>query len=456
MPHTTHNTTQSLRSSTATGSRQSSANSTQRFWESGNSSGAAGGGSASFFAMSASFVNGLGDMKHIDSSISLRSNKKWTPKRCPPLKDSNSRIYTNDRLQRDESQPDESQLGAHWTASERAQHVAKDKDLQDLLLIQVEKAGVVTAAGYRAVHQNFLYSDVVDQAMINRRRGRSKHNPSQNGLRNSRFGGLVKSAFGQDCSSQPMTKKRSDGSDVSRKLYDADIAFNNIAPRRSQFVTLTPEQRGEILQIETRGQLGRLQRRRESMLASIENMCDAKEDDCAPFSGSLCSQDLLIFATDKDDKAKCLPASVQHERRESIDSLILDDIFGMDGSQFFSSLASEKLPEESNASLDGLTATSTTLSRLDTLSDQFLDVNFDPEPSNVNTNSKGVKNEDEEDADLKSSAYSVTDKCGWLPWPEKKEDESSNGNSCQEQSDGSFMPWPGVPKITRNKHARAA
>ena len=49
------------------------------------------------------------------------------------------------------------------TTSERAQQLAQDDNLQRLLLEEVQKSGFVTAAGYKAVLQKFLHSNIAEE-----------------------------------------------------------------------------------------------------------------------------------------------------------------------------------------------------------------------------------------------------------------------------------------------------
>jgi hypothetical protein len=52
-----------------------------------------------------------------------------------------------------------------WTVAERAELVKSNRDLAVLLEAEVEKSGVVTTGGYRAVHQKFLCSEAVEKEL---------------------------------------------------------------------------------------------------------------------------------------------------------------------------------------------------------------------------------------------------------------------------------------------------
>jgi len=91
-----------------------------------------------------------------------------------------------------------------WTAAERAEHVASDPKLQSLFQAELSKVGVVTTAAYKAVHQQFIYSEPVNQdieyitSLAEAHRRASEDTNNSNGRRgrpmlkrrSSRFGGL--------------------------------------------------------------------------------------------------------------------------------------------------------------------------------------------------------------------------------------------------------------------------
>ncbi|KAL3770981.1 hypothetical protein ACHAW5_000383 [Stephanodiscus triporus] len=120
-------------------------------------------------------------------SGSSSSSSKWIPRR--------NSSWTI------EAQDAEPNCNQQWTAVERAELVARDSSLLSLLEVEVGKSGVVTAAGYKAVHQKFLYSDVVEEEM--NRRG-------------SLFGDLVKTI--QHSNDAIMAMKICSGSDGASYL----------------------------------------------------------------------------------------------------------------------------------------------------------------------------------------------------------------------------------------------
>mmetsp|Transcript_40346 Transcript_40346/g.72714 ORF Transcript_40346/g.72714 Transcript_40346/m.72714 type:complete len:125 (-) Transcript_40346:1423-1797(-) len=98
------------------------------------------------------------DINHSDDSdggergnnSTILCNLEWTP--MISLKSNRQALSSGSALK---------QRNHRWTASERAQRVAQDNNLQELLNAEVKKSGYVTAAGYKAVLQKFIFSDVV-------------------------------------------------------------------------------------------------------------------------------------------------------------------------------------------------------------------------------------------------------------------------------------------------------
>ena len=95
------------------------------------------------------------------------------------------------------------QHNQEWTAAERAEHVATDPKLQSLFQDELSKVGVVTTAAYKAVHQQFIYSEPVNKdieyitslAEAHRRASEDTNASGRRGRpmlkrRSSRFGGL--------------------------------------------------------------------------------------------------------------------------------------------------------------------------------------------------------------------------------------------------------------------------
>jgi hypothetical protein len=198
--------------------------------------------SSSFFSLSSSLTNSLSssfmnaprsryvDVKdggHVVSvSSSSSSISKWIPKR-------------NASRNSGAKDPGGSNQNQEWTAVERAEQVARDSALLSLLEDEVGKSGVVTAAGYKAVHQKFLYSDVVEEKMNRRGLTKKRNTTHLTEARGSLFGDLVKS-IQRGCSSDDVISMaktiglRSDGASVDNHgpLSSSTFSDHNLAPRR--------------------------------------------------------------------------------------------------------------------------------------------------------------------------------------------------------------------------------
>lgn len=471
-------------------SRRSSAagDGSQTFWESGNNSsggkfwesGGGGGDSGTFFRSVSSSLLGS---RHVDAVAGPASNKKWTPTTCRPR-----RFKEAEAPQRNASpqtQPDSKQ----WTVSERAQRVAQDKHLKELLLVEVEKAGVVTAAGYRAVHQKFLYSKAVEEALVLRAQS-TRRAPGRTRMprrRSGRLGSLVASfaSIGNNMASQvqvnsgataaqaelqargqgrvkgAFSKKTSSGSGgTSSKKSDSRGAAapgSNLAPRRVSQAHLTQSQRGtlrrevrelwdqeqEDLLVDSfaaglgRSEGGDLDRRPDD---DGSELCEQGDHD----DSSLSSRDsqgpgeersaVNLRTRDRSLGRSALICSFR--RRGSDQSLDLGDIFdGTEGSNLFASMLShnaddgdKKFPVEKKPSSNILTAPISTLSRLDTLSaNNFDEVDFDPDTS------RPREEDEEENIVHRSSSYSI-DTSGWLPWPQREQESDDDDYDYDDDS----------------------
>lgn len=486
------NPSQNRRQSSENDSRRSSNNSCrssqQKYWgesgqsnqkvwgESGHSS---GGASGAFFALSSTLGREIQSLKNQgqggSSGALNRSNKKWTPKamRSSSLGEDNHIATTAAPSQ----QPSSGYQNQQWTAADRAQHVARSSFLKGLLSFEVEQAGVVTAAGYRAVHHKFLFGEEVEKEM-NRATERRQGKPKNRQNRSSLFSSFLASSMGSRglSASEPpcagcdnghpaaaLAKKLSSGSGTSRRNsnsqenMDGSKAKNNIAPRRRDSQFLTNSQQEDIFQ-ET--QKFRAQENRKLMMDSFAADLDRSDngdldrslDDCDHASGEQCSEedDASVLSEGSQDSIRWPSSNVnnnislplidardgssssfqrpQHERKESNDSLNLQDIFdSIDGSQPFSSLIeTDPLAKKSNnaRSSDVLTSTCTSLSRGGNFSgNDFNEINFDPDTSHDANCTKTRR--DQEALNSSDHFSSSTDGCSWLPWPEQKNGDVS-------------------------------
>lgn len=512
-------------------SRRSSAagDGSQTFWGSGNNSSggkfweSGGGGDSGTFFRSVS--SSLLRSRRVDAAAGPASNEEWSPTTCRPR-----RFKEAEAPQRNASPQTETD-SKQWTVSERALRVAQDKHLKEMLLVEVEKAGVVTAAGYRAVHQKFLYSKAVDEALVLRAQS-TRRAPVRTRMprrRSGRLGSLVASftSIGNNMASQvqvnsgataaqaelqargqgrvkgAFTKKANSGNGgTSSKKSDSRGAAapgSNLAPRRVSQANLTQSQRGTLRQEEQelwdqeqenlladsfaaglgRSEGGDLDRRLNDDGSELYEQGDYDD-------GSLSSRDSQgpgeeRSAGDLRTRDRSLGRSAlicSFRRRCSDQSLGLGDIFdGTEGSNLFASMLShnaddgnKKLPVEKKPSSNILTAPTSMLSRLDTLSaNNFDEVDFDPDTSRP-------REEDEKENIVHSSSSYSIDTNGWLPWPQREQesddddyDDDSNDVNCNAGellvsfqslylgADDSFLPWPTEPDadIPNNNRTRA-
>ena len=341
-----------------------------------------------------------------------------------------------------------------WTACERAQYVAKDSRLQELFLAELEQSGVVTAAGYKAVHQKFIYGDVVEQEIkdvnVARRRrstdcavdggggGGSVGRPKLQRRRSSRLGDLVRSiqsnqgsstrsfhqqggggGMGSSSLSLKIKKRGSTASegfipmnDESNHTNNDGSSSNNIAPRRtSKARSLTGEEK-------------------ELLLKDAQ----ANQEILDSLVGSL--QDSLVKSHTSSSSSAVPPelknsqqSSHSYNRQESGGSLLLHDVFdGNDGSAYFepplpkTSLIGKDSKPRRCTDDDGTAPTY--YSRMETLS---VEIDFDPThltSFDHNSSSAVVKNKEHRRASI-CSIHS-TDSCGFLPWPATKEDDDND------------------------------
>eukprot|EP00580_Thalassiosira_gravida_P009851 CAMPEP_0201645780 /NCGR_PEP_ID=MMETSP0493-20130528/32744_1 /ASSEMBLY_ACC=CAM_ASM_000838 /TAXON_ID=420259 /ORGANISM="Thalassiosira gravida, Strain GMp14c1" /LENGTH=482 /DNA_ID=CAMNT_0048120797 /DNA_START=107 /DNA_END=1555 /DNA_ORIENTATION=- len=400
----------------------------------------------------------------------------------------------------------------HWTASDRAERVDRDSKLQRLLSNEIEKRGVFTAAGYKAVHQQFLYGEAVERELkrVNERRSSRRQRQQEQEQYRHQQPPLSKSRSRQQIcrslvaalstsSDQLMMSKRRSSSSVGgesvastsrRSSYNTTttidydtMSSDNIAPVKTSVVrVLTPEERDELLrEIQDENDQDQMSGGRKTLLmksalANIDrshNRNDARMDDSNRsmnlrdvFDGmegshlvkppSLSSSGVSTQRSSKSKKKSHHRASLAHvvptARPSTRRPIKLN--------------TSPAKTAEEEASNKRLTCT------MNLLKMSSLPVQFDDE-------------------------VSVDDECGWLPWndgedliepfrhhqsratceegeedtflPRKKEDDydrvvrhPSNVlfqqpityQGCEGGSeDDSFMPWP---EVLKNHRARAA
>ena len=389
-----------------------------------------------------------------DSASTLGSSCRWNPKRTSSkrrsLANQNSASsfasLTSSSVQQSQM-ADDSSRNEEWTATERAHHVASDSKLHAQFLAEVKKSGVVTAAGYKAVHEKFIYSEVVEQERflaIQKQRASAQRPTLQK--RGSRFGGLVRSlqnSSQRGTSGRDLVKRSSlgggddsvDVNDTSRDLSHInpqdiangstgeDNSDSNIAPRRSSLVkSLTDEEK-------------------ELLLKQAQD----NEDVLDIFLDSI--QDSLVRS--HNSSSSSTGNNSRYDRKESGGSLVLADVFdGTEGTALYEPFPSSPFKKSPHCSSDDETAP--TYTRLDSQPSSigFGDVDFDPTEDIITPGSEATQH-----------VQSPEDKTHYLPWPDQQDiddeddmSKSSPGGDLLE----SFRRRASVDSFRSDIMARAA
>ena len=368
-----------------------------------------------------------------------------------------------------------------WTASERAEHVATDPKLQSLFQAELSKVGVVTTAAYKAVHQQFLYSEPVNQdikyitslAEAHRRASEDTNASGRRGRpmlkrRSSRFGGLMKSMAMSVVQSNDVTSEILNDMESTRSLKMdkyKDRRGSNTSSR-----SLKLDKRGSMgscrsIDVEGCGGLDEcttnLAPRRCSKadnLTEEEKQLLLKGSKNQKFDAFLHPiQDTLVQSTSSSESDnKTSSVREEFEPRRSLEkSLLLQDIFdGDEGAALYAEITSpldddddddeEKDSEVSKPSTSDddecATAPTCQLSRLETMS--LRDIDFDPNDSPVSLKPS-----------RRASVCSIDSRCNWLPWPERQpQDEDNNEDGLLV----SFRRKDSTDSVQNNARARAA
>jgi len=387
-----------------------------------------------------------------DSGSTLGSSFRWNPKRTSSSRRSGANnsassfaSFTSSLVQQSQVAPDDPSPNEEWTATERAHHVASDSKLHAQFLAEVKKSGVVTAAGYKAVHDKFIYSEVVEQERflaIQKQRA-SEQRPTLQKRGSNRFGGLLRSLQNNSqrgTSGRDLMKRSSlgggddsvDVNDTSRDLSHInpqdiangstgeDNSDSNIAPRRSSMVkSLTDEEK-------------------ELLLKQAQD----NEDVLDIFLDSI--QDSLVRSHNSSSSSS--GNNSRYDRKDSGGSLVLADVFdGTEGTALYEPFPSSPFKKSPHCSSDDETAP--TYTRLDSQPSSigFGDVDFDPEEDIISGS---------EAAHIQSQE----DKTHYLPWPDQQDiddedDKSRPGGDLLE----SFRRRASVDSVPRSDiMARAA
>lgn len=366
------------------------------------------------------------------------------------------------------------QHNQEWTASERAEHVATDPKLQSLFQAELSKVGVVTTAAYKAVHQQFIYSEPVNQdieyitSLAEAHRRASEDTNNSNGRRgrpmlkrrSSRFGGLMKSMAMSVVQSNDVT------SEVL--LNDMDNTYNDRRGSNTSSQSLKLDKRGSMgscrsIDIEGCGGLDEsttnLAPRRCSRVSNLteeEKQLLLKGSKNQKFDAFLHPiQDTLVQSTSSSESDnKSSSVREEFELRRSLEkSLLLQDIFdGDEGAALYAEITSpfddddeddmvEEVSKPSTSDDDECaTAPTCQLSRLETMS--LRDIDFDPNDSPISLKPS-----------RRASICSIDSRCNWLPWPEPQDDDANEDGLLESFG---YRRRDSLDSIQNNAMARAA
>jgi len=281
---------------------------------------------------------------------SSSNSSKWAPKR-------------NSSLNRGAQDPG-SLRNQQWTAMERAERVSRDSALLSLLEVEVEKSGVVTAAGYRAVHQKFLFSNVVEEEM------------SKGKLDTS---GSVCNATSHLLAAPPTRRGFGDLVKCINQHQRGSFSANDaIFAKRDSF---------------------------RSDSAWIEHQ--------APLSSSICSDHNLAPRRSSFSLESLAPPmkSLSEKEKEDLRGLDEESVNSLNAKKSFVSSSCEDVETPRKCHIPKAAAI-------------LREVGLDSEEADVKLNSIDGSEWEEDDAssvDSLSSELSYEDECGWLPWPLEQE-----------------------------------
>ena len=339
-------------------------------------------------------------------------NPKWTP--ITSLKSNRRALSTCSALK---------QPNHRWTASERAQRVAQDNNLQGLLNAEVKQSGYVTAAGYKAVLHTFLYSDVVEKEMNHNGNNEAHIRKSKSGRFDSLISGMTASTVSASLSSSNFSSSMTTTTSqpqmtLFRRLRSGDSKRSSICHRSSNLSTLddvpiTSNLAPRRTSVEGPTSLTEVQRRtlrqeskhQRSPVKFAEVNFDPQDTtrNDTMTKRTMCKKEVPTIVTAKNEEDSFDPQDTSR-RAELLQHLLYAD-------------KSEWLPWPKQ--------------------------HGDDDSSDCSSLSS-------------TSLYDDND-CGWLPWPEQRygsraDDECSKYSKNEENK--SFLPRPGTP--IKNGRASAA
>ena len=270
-----------------------------------------------------------------------------------------------------------------WTTVERAGRVASCSALMSLLEEEVGKSGVVTAAGYKAVHRQFLYSDTVEREMATQERRHSMLPFVPQTQSGSRLGGLVKS-IQRSCSSNELMKNTKYWSGI-----DGSSRENHNSLTSSSICHAIPSLRS-----------------RTQLTCSDHNLAPRRPSICEELNVSIVN---TIAEIDEED--------FQFLDVDNVDSLVANDALTLSSSKGQETPMQFRIGRKAPVIL--------------------AEACFDSEDTNVKINSKVDYSCS---GDSFSSGSSIADECGWLPWPLEQAKDIDGG--LDKEDECGWLPWP--------------
>lgn len=344
-----------------------------------------------------------------------------------------------------------------WTASQRVHRISQDRNLQTLLTAEVKKSGYVTTAGYKAVLQNFIYSDAVEKEMNDNNRHVETMDDSD---RSFNFASMItgmtastvsmtasltasnlslptltathvqrqtksnlfqykRSSTGSSTALHTLRRPRSSRTSSNFSTFDdASVLTTNLAPRR-------PSEDNPIALL-----IGE-----EQAPTSSCQQCTKKssKDNKIQFGQVVFDPKCVTAARNKDDN-NTVPKRIECSKEEVLPTAVTRKL---DGGR--SANAEELIQCILDSDKDGWCQWSS-------------------------------HHDDDNDDDCSSNCSSISSHhdCGWLPWPDTADDDGGgdtatqciiddniSSNYSKEEENASFVPWPDTTSIKNVRCERA-
>eukprot|EP00579_Thalassiosira_antarctica_P022314 CAMPEP_0201988188 /NCGR_PEP_ID=MMETSP0904-20121228/92191_1 /ASSEMBLY_ACC=CAM_ASM_000553 /TAXON_ID=420261 /ORGANISM="Thalassiosira antarctica, Strain CCMP982" /LENGTH=417 /DNA_ID=CAMNT_0048542339 /DNA_START=54 /DNA_END=1309 /DNA_ORIENTATION=+ len=356
------------------------------------------------------------DINHSDDSdggergnnSTILCNLEWTP--MISLKSNRQALSSGSALK---------QRNHRWTASERAQRVAQDNNLQELLNAEVKKSGYVKPPDIKLYFKN-LYSAT---SYIEKEMNRNGNKEASDRISKSgRFGSLISGMTASTVSVSLAASNLSNSMTTSqpqmtliRRLRSGDSKRSSICRRSSTFSTF------EDVPL-------------ASNLAPRRTSCEGPISLTEVNGGFSTFEDVPLASNLAPRRTSCEgPISLTEVQRGTLRQ------------EFKHRRSPVKFAEvdfdpQDTMSNDAMTKPMKCKEEVPTIvSAKIEDVNFDPQDYSGRAENVGEV--------LQHLVYS--DESGWLPWPKQHEDDDSSdysvlsSTSSYEDNDCGWLPWPG-------------